>query len=156
MLGAPAQTHEYLALRESMLRDAVGSNTALSEKRRETRAETKRALKEALKEPAAVAFTNEFGQQEQPRPKPQVCLQTSPFIHSSYPLDMNYVHFMNSISQKNFKGMLANFEYLQAKEMSRSQRYRLGRPPMQEEAERQEGYVEERLVLGVTGLSGVV
>jgi len=75
---------------------------------------------------------------------------------------MNYVHFMNSISQKNFKGMLANFEYLQAKEMSRSQRYRLGRPPMLEDAGKQEGgYIEEgrvdqRAIFGATGLSGVV
>jgi len=53
-----------LALRESILRDAVGSNTALSEKRREARAEQKRALKESLKEPELVPFTNEFGQQE--------------------------------------------------------------------------------------------
>lgn len=58
-------------------------------------------------------FTNEFGQPlEIPRPKPQVTLANCPFLTSSYPTDWNYIQFMNSCSNKNFRGMMANFEYI--------------------------------------------
>lgn len=58
---------------------------------------------------------------------------------------------------------MASYEYLQFREMSRSQRYRLGRPPMVlEESAKSDQMFEgeqrhiERPIIGSSGLSGVV
>jgi hypothetical protein len=109
----------------------VNSNNVLAERRREQRAEQKKADKAAAKEPEVVTqFSAEFGQQEVIRLKPQVSLQNCSFLGSNQGQDLAFVHFMNNINSKGFKGLLQNLELLQMREVSRNSRYRLGRPPL--------------------------
>lgn len=159
------EKEKYLALREQIFRDAVGSNNMLSERRREQRAECKRAQKAALKQPDVVTqFSAEFGQQEVIRPKPQVSLQNCSFLGASQGQDHYFVHFLNNVGSKGFRGLFPNMELLQMRESTRSSRYRLGRPPLISDDKQDSIYSEDtrllsessRPIIGNSGLSGVV
>lgn len=159
------EQEKYLALRESIFRDAVGSNTALAERRRLQRAEHKKAQKAASKEPEVVTqFSAEFGQQEVIKLKPQVSLHNCAFLSSAQGQDLSFVHFINNINSKGFKGLLQNMELYQMREVSRNSRYRLGRPPLIADDKQDSMYSEDtrlltessRIPIGSTGLSGVV